>query len=120
MGNHEFVRELHATYGDTVRMRVEGRDVLFVRDPETVARVLGQRGDDNDFEKSFADADDKSSEYLQYFKNLVQPLLKSADIFGSGDNAGRRAALKRCFKASEVFVPAFDTVLGQELVRPRV
>ena len=107
MGNHEYVCALHDRYGDTVRLRQDGQNVLFVRGPETVARALGQT-EGNDFGKSFAQADALSSEYLQYFKNLVQPLLKGADIFGSGETSHRRTALKRCFKSSDEFLPTLN------------
>lgn len=108
--NHKYIQALHEQLGDIIRIPIEGKDMVFVRNPMTVKRVLTQ---EEEFDKTFADADTKSSEYLQYFKNLVQPLFKSANIFGSGDNSSRRSGLKPVFLASDKFLPLFDQVLEQ-------
>lgn len=105
---HEYITSLHDALGDIIRVRIEGNDFVFVRNPKTVKRVLTSEG--VDFTKTFADADDKSTNHVQYFKNLVQPLLASAEIFGSGDNYDRRQGLKSVFIANKTFLPEFQNV----------
>ena len=70
---------------------------------------------EKEFDKTFADADAKSSSYLQYFKNLVQPLLASAQVFGSGDNSAHRQGMKKVFLSSKKFLPGFESVLDRML-----
>lgn len=110
--NHDYVRELHEKYGDIIQVPLHGQDTVFVRNPVTVKRVLTS---EDEFTKTFADADEKSSDYIQYFKNLVQPLLKSAEIFGSGDNSSRRQGLKSVFLASNKLLPGFERVMDRLL-----
>jgi cytochrome P450 len=106
--NHECISSLHGKYGDIVRVASQngGRSsMVYLRDPSAVKHVLM---DESNFDKTFADADDKSTEYLQYFKNLVQPLLANAEVFGSGDNSSRRKLLKKTFSASPELLPGFE------------
>lgn len=110
--NHKYITSLHTQLGDVFRLPIGGSDMVFVRNPKSVKRVLTS---EDEFTKTFADADEKSSSYLQYFKNLVQPLLNSAQIFGSADNFDRRQNLKKVFLASQTFLPGFQNVLSQEI-----
>lgn len=108
LDQHVYIRRLHEKFGDIIRIPIEGKDMVFVRDPMTVRRVLTS---EDEFDKTFADADDKSTSYLQYFKNLVQPLFTSAQIFGSSDNKAHRAGMKQVFLSSKKFLPGFQSVL---------
>lgn len=110
--NHNYIREMHEKYGDIFTIPIEGQDMVFCRHPAVVKRILTSEAE---FTKTFADADSKSSEDVQYFKNLVQPLLKSAEIFGSSDNSSRRQALKSVFLASGVFHAGFERVLDRSI-----
>lgn len=112
MHNHVYITELHDQLGDVISIPIDGKPMIFVRHPASVKRVLTS---EEEFTKTFADADSKSTKYLQYFKNLVQPLLANANIFGSGDNASRRLGLKKVFLGSKQFLPAFKNVLKENV-----
>ena len=104
---HKYISLLHDQYGDIIRLTVDETDFVFVRNPETCKKLLTS---EDLFEKTFADADKNSTNYIQYFKNLVQPLFSSAEIFGSGDNSGRRQALAKCFGSADTLLPKFDKI----------
>ena len=113
--NHHYITSLHEQYGDIIRVKSQDggrKSMVYVRTPSTVKHVLMS---ETKFDKTFADADSNSSTYLQYFKNLVQPLLASADLFGSGDNSSRRQNLKKTFSASPELLPAFQRAVNRSL-----
>jgi len=113
--NHHYITSLHEQYGDIIRVESQDggrKSMVYVRNPSTVKHVLMS---ETKFDKTFADANNNSSSYLQYFKNLVQPLLASADLFGSGDNSSRRQNLKKTFSASPDLLPAFQRAVHRSL-----
>ena len=112
--NHKYITSLHTKYGDIFKTTVNGSDFVFVRKPSTVKKVLTS---EDLFDKTFADADLNSSEYIQYFKNLIQPLFASSKVFGSADNSSRRQGLKKCFMSSESMLPKFHAVCCSILKR---
>ena len=71
LDNHHYITSLHEKYGDIIRVAPQDEEYVYVRNPSTVKHVLMS---ETLFDKTFADADNNSSSYLQYFKNLVQPL----------------------------------------------
>ena len=67
--NHHYITSLHEKYGDIIRVESQDdgrKSMVYVRAPSTVKQVLLS---ETKFDKTFADADDNSSSYLQYFKN---------------------------------------------------
>ena len=88
--------------------------MVYVRNPSTVKHVLMS---ETLFDKTFADADNNSSSYLQYFKNLVQPLFANASIFGSNKNVvqPQRQNLKKAFSASPELLPGFKRAIERSL-----
>ena len=113
--NHHYVTSLHEKYGDIIRVASQDggtKSMVYVRHPSTVKHVLMA---EKDFDKTFADADSNSSNYLQYFKNLVQPLFANASIFGSGDNSTQRQNLKKAFSASPELLSGFARAIDRSL-----
>jgi len=115
--NHHYITSLHEKYGDIIRVasQDEGRKwMVYVRNPSTVKHVLMS---ETLFDKTFADADNNSSSYLQYFKNLVQPLFANASIFGSNKNVvqPQRQNLKKAFSASPELLPGFKRAIERSL-----
>ena len=115
--NHHYITSLHEKYGDIIRVasQDEGRKwMVYVRNPSTVKHVLMS---ETMFDKTFADADNNSSSYLQYFKNLVQPLFANASIFGSNKNVvqPQRQNLKKAFSASPELLPGFKRAIERSL-----
>ena len=106
-GNHKYITSLHNTYGDIIKINLTGTDFVFVRNPSSVKKILTS---EDLFDKTFADADTNSTPYVQYFKNLIQPLFASSKVFGSSDNSTRRHGLKKCFMSSESLVPKFHSI----------
>eukprot|EP00943_MAST-04B_sp_MAST-4B-sp1_P005510 g5510.t1 len=106
-GNHKYITSLHNRYGDIIKINLKGTDFVFVRNPSSVKKVLTS---EDLFDKTFADADTNSTPYVQYFKNLIQPLFASSKVFSSSDNSTRRHGLKKCFMSSELLVPKFHSI----------
>ena len=113
MGNHWYVAKLHDEHGDIIKLKRDGRDVVFVRDAKSIRQVLL---DEDDFAKTF-DADDISTNFLQYLMNIMQPLLREAEVFGSADNSKQRAIMRRTFMSSEEFLPGFAKAIDRALER---
>jgi cytochrome P450 len=111
-GNHKYISSLHNTYGDIIKINLKGTDFVFVRKPSVVKKVLTS---EDLFDKTFADADSNSTPYVQYFKNLIQPLFASSKVFGSSDNSTRRQGLKKCFMSGESLVPKFHAICCEVL-----
>mmetsp|Transcript_18109 Transcript_18109/g.26550 ORF Transcript_18109/g.26550 Transcript_18109/m.26550 type:complete len:542 (-) Transcript_18109:65-1690(-) len=109
--NHAYLMRLHDQYGDVFRIIRRGKPVVFVRSADLVRRVLLS---EDDFDKTF-DADHASTPTLQYLMNIMQPLLKTAEVFKSTDNHQHRFLLKSIFNASDVFAPGFLRVVRATL-----
>eukprot|EP00656_Telonema_subtile_P046444 TRINITY_DN528_c0_g1_i2.p1 TRINITY_DN528_c0_g1~~TRINITY_DN528_c0_g1_i2.p1 ORF type:complete len:443 (-),score=106.24 TRINITY_DN528_c0_g1_i2:65-1393(-) len=111
MGNHEYIKSLHDTHGDTVKIVRDGRDVVWVRRAVDVRKVLLS---EDDFSKTF-DADEYSTDFSQYLMNIMQPLIKAAEVFGSDENSGRRKMLTKVFQAAPQFYPGLIAAIDKQI-----
>jgi cytochrome P450 len=112
-GTHWYVNELHNQHGDVVKVSRDGHPVVFFRGSEDIRQVLL---DEDNFGKTF-DADDVSTSFLQYLMNIMQPLLREAEVFGSADNAKQRAVMRKTFMSAEEFLPGFAKAIDACLDR---
>ena len=112
-GNHWYVNELHKKHGDVVRVSRDGHPVVFFRSSADIRTVLM---DEDNFAKTF-DADNVSTNFLQYLMNIMQPLLREAEVFGSADNAKQRAMMRKTFMSAEEFLPGFAKAIDACLDR---
>lgn len=111
MGNHEYIIRLHEQHGDVVKTFRDGREVVWVRSAADLRKVLLQ---EEEFSKTF-DADDYSTDFSQYLMNIMQPLIKAAEVFGSEDNSGRRKVLTKVFQAAPHFYPGLINAIDKEI-----
>lgn len=125
--NHDYIKRLHEQYGDIVALRLTSaarhdtssiakKLVVFVRDSETVRRVLHS---DDTFAKTW-DAAGQSSERVDYVHNLIQPML-SGTVFNNVADRGRpgvhggRQLLRPTFGSYNNFVGGFEAQVDRAL-----
>ena len=106
METPDYITHLHEVHGPIFRVEIDGSPFVFLREPESVKFVLTS---EEDFDKTFADADEKSSAYIQYFK-ISSSHCWHDQIYFAVRPTPPPQSLKKCFSSWSTFLPQFHSL----------